>query len=38
MVPEIDGENDTSYFEEYDDDDEHQEMISAEDQDKFLGW
>jgi serine/threonine protein kinase/CRP-like cAMP-binding protein len=27
MIPDVDGENDTSYFEEYDDDDEHMETV-----------
>ena len=27
MIPDIEGENDTSYFEEYDDEDEHVEHV-----------
>ena len=35
MIPDIEGENDTSYFEEYDDEEEHVEHIADEDQEKF---
>ena len=35
MIPDIEGENDTSYFEEYDDEEEHVEHIAEEDQEKF---
>ena len=30
MIPDIEGENDTSYFEEYDDEDEHVEHVRCD--------
>jgi len=38
MIPDIEGEDDTSYFEEYDEDDEDMDDIGPEDQEKFAGF
>jgi len=38
MIPDVEGEDDTSYFEEYDDEEEHPNRITAQDQEKFADF